>query len=100
MKSKGFTLIELVVVIVILGILVGIGVPKYLDISAKAKTAADKGQLDALRGATHLLYASNVLAGSNSWPSAADVWAQLTKSNAWNGAAPTYADGVWTASWE
>ena len=90
MKSNAFTLIELVVVIVILGILAAIAIPKYIDITEKAKEAADRAQLGALRSSTHLLYAQNILStntsvntGTNAWPAASNVWANLTQSNVW-----------------
>ena len=89
MKSNAFTLIELVVVIVILGILAAIAIPKYIDITEKAKLAADRSQLGALRSSTHLLYAQNVLS-TNIWsstntafPADTSVWVNLTHSNVW-----------------
>ena len=50
-KQSGFTLIELVMVIVILGILGAIAVPKFVDLSGSATTAAGKGMSGAVKAA-------------------------------------------------
>ena len=47
-SEKGFTLIELIIVIVILGIIAGIAVPKFIDLAGSAKTAAARGVGGAL----------------------------------------------------
>ena len=60
MKSnqKGFTLIELVVVIVILGILAATALPKFVDLSGEAETAALNGIAGALSSAASINYSA------------------------------------------
>lgn len=50
-SKSGFTLVELIVVIAILGILAGIAVPAYSGYIEKAKEARDYTQLDAIKTA-------------------------------------------------
>ena len=98
-NSKGFSLIELVVVIVILGILVAVGIPKYIDLTTKAKKAHDEAQLNALRSSTHLLYVSNVLNGIAAFPAETSVIANVVGyTETWHyyaGAAYNQSEGTW-----
>ena len=50
-KQSGFTLIELVMVIVIIGILAAMAVPRFVDLQGEALTAAQKGSEGAVRSA-------------------------------------------------
>ena len=64
-NEKGFTLIELVVIIVILGILSVIAVPKYLDLKSEAELGTAKGVTAALRGAIAINHARYLMNGTD-----------------------------------
>jgi len=58
-KLKGFTLVELMIVVAIIGILAGIAVPRYLNFVQRAKEGATKANLGALRSAINIYFSDN-----------------------------------------
>ncbi|MCP4727242.1 MAG: type II secretion system protein [bacterium] len=62
-ENKGFTLIELVMVIVILGILAAVAVPKFQDMQGKAHAAAVQGIVGGVSGGVSL-YQAQALVGN------------------------------------
>ena len=68
-KKNGFTLIELIIVMVILGIMAAVAVPRYLDSISNAEEAAEDAVISAIKsGLTQ--YANNSLyeSGRTEWP--------------------------------
>jgi MSHA pilin protein MshA len=63
-RQKGFTLIELVVVIVILGLLAATALPKFVDLTSDARLASVQGVAGGLRSAAALAKAQVLVSGS------------------------------------
>ncbi|WP_318507185.1 type II secretion system protein [Photobacterium leiognathi] len=72
-KQQGFTLIELVVVIVILGILAVTAAPKFMNLQNDARTATLEGLKGSIQGAAGIVYGKAAIKGVESVSSGATV---------------------------
>ena len=68
-SQKGFTLIELIIVMVILGIMAAVAVPRYLDSIENAEASAEDAVISAIKNGLKQ-YANNALVdgGRTTWP--------------------------------
>ncbi|MBF7073697.1 prepilin-type N-terminal cleavage/methylation domain-containing protein [Glaciecola sp. MH2013] len=72
-NQKGFTLIELIIVIVILGILAVTAAPRFIDLQSDARASTLEGVKAALQGSSQLVYAKAAIQGVQSSSTAVDV---------------------------
>ncbi|MFQ5840586.1 MAG: prepilin-type N-terminal cleavage/methylation domain-containing protein [Candidatus Methylomirabilales bacterium] len=63
--ERGFTLIELVIILILIGLLAGIAIPRYVNLTEQARNAASRATLDSARAALALDFASDVAANQS-----------------------------------
>lgn len=86
-KQNGFTLIELVLVIVILGILAATALPRFSDLSGRARIASLNGLAGGLRSAAAIAKATQLAQGFSSNTSVAIEGVTITMSGGYPSAA-------------
>lgn len=73
-ESKGFTLVELVIIIVVLGILAAVAIPKYFDLQSQARESVMRSFGGALKEASTIYLTRAVLEGNARKPPVQSFW--------------------------
>jgi Tfp pilus assembly protein PilE len=102
-RSRAFTLVELIVIIVVLAILSGVAIPKYIDYTSNAKASTAKATLGAARSAIANFYANSAITGTVAYPTLVQmqtlgtVMQEPLPANPYNSDA-TIAAATWNAT--
>ena len=97
-NNKGFTLIELIMVTIILGILAAVAIPRYMTTVTKAEEAAEDAVISSIKAGLETYAVEQLMSnGRRSWPS--DPWDALdTEPDGYDDTDTDDADedGEWT----
>ncbi|MBY0312655.1 MAG: prepilin-type N-terminal cleavage/methylation domain-containing protein [Phycisphaerales bacterium] len=104
-QSRAFTLIELIVIIVVLAILSGVAIPKYIDYTSRARESAARATLGAVRTGIANFYANSALTGTATFPTlvqtqtfgSTGVMQEAIPANPYNNSA-TIAAATWATT--
>lgn len=99
-QQKGFTLVELIIVIVILGLLSAVALPRFIDLSGDAESAAAEGAAGALASAASINYSAGLVGNTNAVVTTGQTCTEMAAAiltedaaDSWTGSAATGTRG-------
>jgi prepilin-type N-terminal cleavage/methylation domain-containing protein len=99
-RRNAFTIVELVMVIVIIGLLAAVVIPKYGDIRTEAQGAAEEGTVAAVRTGIKLAHMTSLAQGSDTYPGTLDSAAAGVASETNKLFTNVLEDGIVDANWQ
>ncbi|HVP12349.1 MAG TPA: type II secretion system protein [Phycisphaerae bacterium] len=99
MFNHAFTLIELVIVIVILGLLASVAMPMYLEYRTDANRSAEQYVVGAVRTGVYNQYAKNKISGGPTFPTSLDSASANSTASSTNPFFSTILDSPVTSGW-
>src|SRR5882757_332983 len=88
--QKGFTLVELMIVVAIIGILAAIAIPKFADMLEKSREGATKGNLSSINSGISLFVSDNQGVVPQTLDTQTSVWSGV----GYSAFVPTYMDNI------